>query len=400
MAFVQGEFERLCAIARADSIGNKDRSIENEDREMNRTESVAIVGAGNGGCAAAVDLTLRGFEVRLYGRSPATLEPLQARGGIEYEGIFGEGLVRIGVITNDAAEATRGVDVIVAMAPAQAHEGIAALLAPHITREQVLFAAPGHTLTLIPNTLRGHGCAEALTCATSTLPYICRKTAEGRVRVSRAAAKLRFAAFPASRTEELAGRLSPLFPAIVPVPTILDTLFPYTNAIHHPPALLCNLGRLESTGGDYYHYYDGITPSVGALIDRLDQERQTIAAAFGCHVDRISEHFFQMGYTDANGRAGGTAYSAFHNSEPNRWIKAPSSIDHRFFNEDIPFGLVPFSELARVANVASPVTDAVVLLASAITGKPYREAGLNVAKMGFNGLNAAQVRRLVEQGYA
>ena len=84
MAFVQGEFERLCAIARADSIGNKDRSIENEDREMNRTESVAIVGAGNGGCAAAVDLTLRGFEVRLYGRSSVTMRPPLARGGFEY----------------------------------------------------------------------------------------------------------------------------------------------------------------------------------------------------------------------------------------------------------------------------------------------------------------------------
>ncbi len=366
---------------------------------MRKIERIAIIGAGNGGCAAAVDLTLRGFDVWLYGRSPATLEPFRARQGIEYEGIFGEGFVRIGMITNDPAEAMRGADAVVAMAPAHAHENIAALVAPHLTSEQVLFAAPGHTLTLIPNTLRRHGRADALTCATSTLPYICRKTTEGRVRVSRASAKLRFAAFPATRTEELAEMLRPLFPAIFPVPTILDTLFPYTNAIHHPPALLCNIGRVESTGGDYYHYYDGITPSVGALIDRLDEERQAIAAAFGCRVDRISEHFFQMGYTDANGRAGGTAYSVFHNSEPNRWIKAPSSIDHRFFNEDIPFGLVPFSELARVAGVASPVTDAVVLLASAITGKPYREAGLNVAKMGFEGLNAAQVRRLVERGH-
>ncbi len=370
--------------------------MSSSNREIRR---VAIIGAGNGGCAAAVDLTLRGFEVRLYGRSPSTLAPFQARGGIEYEGIYGEGLVRVGTITNDAAEAVRGADAVIAMAPAQAHENIAALLAPHLAPDQVLFAAPGHTLTLIPNTLRSRGCADALTCATSTLPYICRKTAEGRVRVSRASAKLRFAAFPATRTAELAERLSPLFPAIFPVPTILDTLFPYTNAIHHPPALLCNVGRVESTGGDYCHYYEGITPSVGVLIDRLDDERQAIASAFGSSVDKISEHFFQMGYTDENGRAGGNAYSVFHHSEPNRWIKAPSSIDHRFFNEDIPFGLVPFSELARVAGVASPVTDAIVLLASAITGKPYRETGLNVAKMGFEGLDAAQVRRLVEQGH-
>ncbi|MCL4760302.1 MAG: NAD/NADP octopine/nopaline dehydrogenase family protein [Burkholderiales bacterium] len=367
---------------------------------MKRIERVAIIGAGNGGCAAAVDLTLRGFDVRLYGRTPGTLAPLKAREGIEYEGIFGEGMAKIPVITNDAAEAMHGADAVVAMAPAQAHEDIATLIAPHLTRDQAFLAAPGHTLTLIPRTLRRNGHANPVTCVTSTLPYICRKTGEGRVRVSRASARLRFAAFPAIRTQELAERLRSLFPAIFPVPTVLDTLFPYTNAIHHPPALLCNVGRVESTGGEYCHYYDGITPSVGTLIDRLDDERVAVARAHGCTIDRLPEHFFQMGYTDENGRAGGTAYSTFHNSEPNRWIKAPSSIDHRFFNEDIPFGLVPFSELARVAGVATPVIDAVVLLASTIMGRPYRDTGLNVARMGFEGLDAAQVRRLVEHGYA
>jgi opine dehydrogenase len=89
----------------------------------------------------------------------------------------------------------------------------------------------------------------------------------------------------------------------------------------------------------------------------------------------------------------------FHNSEPNRWIRAPSSIDHRFFNEDIPFGLVPFTELGRLAGVPTPVSDAVILLASAITSKPYRERGLTLKKMGFEGLDMPGVRRLVEEGY-
>lgn len=366
---------------------------------MGRIERVAIIGSGNGGCAAAVEFTRRGYETRLYGRSPANIQVLKDRGGIEHEGIFGEGFARIPTITNDIGEATAGADAVVIMAPAHAHENIATALASYLQPEQICFAAPGHTLTLIPGTLHRLGHARPVTCASSTLPYICRKTTDTRVRISRASAKLRFAAFPANRTDELAEKLQPLFPAIFPVPTVLDTLFPYTNAIHHPPALLCNIGRVESTQGDYCHYYDGITPSVGALIDRLDDERQAVAAAFGCKVDKISEHFFQMGYTDANGRAGGNAYSVFHNSEPNRWIKAPSTIDHRFFNEDIPFGLVPFSELGRLADVPTPITDAVILLASAIIAKPYREIGLNAQKLGIQGLGAVEVRRLVENGY-
>lgn len=366
---------------------------------MNRVQRVAIVGAGNGGCAAAVDFTLRGFEVTLCGRSASTVEPLQRRGGVEYEGALGEGFVPVSLITTDAAEAMEGAHAVAIMAPAQAHEEITGRVAPHLAPEQILLAAPGQTLTLIPNTLRSHGWSAPVSCVASTLPYICRKTAPDRVRISRVSARLRFAAFPASRTAGLHEKLKPLLPALYPVPTVLDTLFPYTNAIHHPPAMLLNIGRIESTGGDYCHYYEGITPSVGALIDRLDAERLAIAAAYDCRIEKISEHFFQMGYTDADGRAGGTAYSVFHNSEPNRWIKAPPSIDHRFFNEDIPFGLVPFSELGRLAGVPTPVADAVILLASAITGKPYRELGLNLAKMGIEGMSTRAVRRLVESGY-
>jgi opine dehydrogenase len=361
--------------------------------------TVAIIGAGNGGCAAAVDLTLRGFDVRLYGRSSSTLAPLQARQGVEYEGIFGEGLAKVDVITGDITEVMRGAEAVVAMAPAHAHEDIATLIAPHLSAEQTLLVAPGPTLTLVPQALHRHGHRHPVTCVTSTLPYICRKTGDGRVRISRASAQLRFAAFPATRTAEFAEQLRPLFPALQPVPTLLDTLFRYTNAIHHPPALLCNIGRVESTS-EYCHYYEGITPSVGTLIDRLDDERVAVAQAYGCTIDRLPEHFFQMGYTDQAGRAGGTAYSTFHHSEPNRWIKAPSTIDHRFFNEDVPFGLVPFSELGRVAGVSTPVADAVILLASTISAKPYRATGLNVARMGIEGLDHAGVRRLVERGYA
>src|SRR6201999_3654024 len=142
-----------------------------------------------------------------------------------------------------------------------------------------------------------------------------------RVKVSRKAGSLKFSAFPATRTGQLAEALKALLPAISPVPTLLDTVFPYTNAIHHPPALLCNIGRVEATGGDYCHYYEGITPAVGRIIDALDRERLAIAAAFGCKIDKLSEYFFQIGYTNEDGRAGGGAYSVFHNSEPNRWIK-------------------------------------------------------------------------------
>ncbi len=114
---------------------------------------------------------------------------------------------------------------------------------------------------------------------------------------------------------------------------------------------------------------------------------------------RLSDYFFEMGYTSEAGRDGGTAFATFQNSEPNRWIKAPATIDHRFFNEDIPFGLVPFSELGRLAGIRCDAIDAVITLASALRQQPYRDKGLNLSRMGFDGLSLHDVRRVVREGF-
>src|SRR5205807_1876997 len=82
------------------------------------------------------------------------------------------------------------------------------------------------------------------------------------------------------------------------------------------------------------------------------------------------------------GRDGGTAYDVFHNSEPNRWIKAPATIDHRFLNEDVPYGLVAIAELGRAAGVPTPCADAAIDIASIVAARPFRRYGLTRDRLG------------------
>jgi opine dehydrogenase len=361
-------------------------------------KSIAIIGAGNGGCAAAAQLAMRGFDIRLYGRSRATTDPLAAIGGIEYEGEWGDGFAPLPLITNDAGAAMAGADLVLIMAPTHAHADIARTIAPHLDERQLLMAAPGHTLLLIPDTIRRAGGKMGLYCDSSSLPFICRKSSPSRIKVTRAARILYFAAFPGAEIDAVATRIRQVFPHIEPRPSLLHTVFPYTNAIHHPPALLLNVGRIEATGGDYHHYYDGITPGVGRLIDALDAERLAVARVLGVEIEPLPQFFFRMGYTDQAGRDGGSAYSVFHNSEPNRFIRAPSTIDHRFLNEDVPYGLVAIAELGRLAGVPTPSADAVIDIASIVAGRRYREEGLTRERMGIAGISAAEVGRLLQSG--
>ena len=52
--------------------------------------SIAVLGAGHGGFAAAADLTRQGFEVRLQSRNQAKLDQIRERGGIEMLAEFDE----------------------------------------------------------------------------------------------------------------------------------------------------------------------------------------------------------------------------------------------------------------------------------------------------------------------
>ena len=233
----------------------------------NQIPNVAILGAGNGGLAATVDLTIRGFSVSLWSRRIETLLPIQTRGGIEYSGVFGEGLIEPTLVTDDLGEVLIEAELVIIMLPTSAHFEIGQSLASLITKEQTLFLAPGHTLTILPAALHAGGVISPEFCEVGTLPYICRRDENASVSISKCSDYLPFAAFPVNRVDKMFSLVQQVFPKIHAMESPLMTVFTYMNAIHHPPATICNAGRIENTDGNFYHYFEGITPSVGRLID-------------------------------------------------------------------------------------------------------------------------------------
>src|ERR1700758_804326 len=61
------------------------------------------------------------------------------------------------------------------------------------------------------------------------------------------------------------------------------------NPQNHLGIALCNFTRIER-GEPWINWY-GLTPSVGRLIEALDQERLAVAAAFGTAVRSVRDHF-------------------------------------------------------------------------------------------------------------
>ncbi len=180
-------------------------------------KSVAVLGAGHGGCAAAADLSKRGYSVRMHARNADRLAPFRTQGGIEVRGIQ-QGLVPIDLVTTDVAEAIRGADLIMLVVPSVAHEFYACALAPLLAEDQPIFINPGHTgggLHFLYE-LRKAGYRGAVrSCETVTLTYITRMEAPGLVNIYSYTKRLRFAALPGKHADALFALLKPLYPEIL-----------------------------------------------------------------------------------------------------------------------------------------------------------------------------------------
>jgi opine dehydrogenase len=363
---------------------------------------IAILGAGNGGCAAAADLSLRGFRVRLFNRSPERLEPIRRQGGVELVGVAGNGLAKLRVVTSDLAEAVRGADLIVVTMPTSALEYLGSRLAPLLTESQVVLLNPGHmggALFLVAEIRRLRPGFRPRLCETTTLTYACRLEGPATVRVYRVATNLLFAALPGRLVDELYEVVRAAFPEINKVANVLETGLQDLNAIEHPAQMVCNAGWVEHTQGDFFFYYEGTTPGVSRVIEEVDRERMSLAAALGVPTLSFVDYFAQAGYTTPEAAATGSVFEAMQASEANRWIKGPRNLEHRYLSEDVGWGLVPWIELAGLAGVEVPMMRALTVVASGLNGVNYLERGLTLDRMGLSGTaSSSDLLELVMEG--
>ena len=80
---------------------------------------VAVLGGGNGSLAAAGDLALAGYAVRLWRRDRAAIEALRDAGGVvAVKDHAGRHQAQLALATADIGEAVAGAELIVCPAPA------------------------------------------------------------------------------------------------------------------------------------------------------------------------------------------------------------------------------------------------------------------------------------------
>lgn len=357
--------------------------------------NVAILGAGAGGLAAAVELSQNGHAVRLWNRSAAAIGAIEQRGAIRYTGVLGNGSVCPAVISTNLDDVLENADCVLVCLPTLAHRAVAGLLAEKEIADLSVVLNPGHTGGALEftETFRQANAKPPMTAELSTLTYIARKPEPDTVLITGTARRVWAGALPGD--EEATRFAHELYPAATPARDVLATGLANVNVILHPPGAILGAAWVESTRGDFTFYVQGLPAGVGRIMEALDEERLAVAAAFGHDLPPLFGEMQAIGTIEPTASPGDGLAAAVRGGVANQRIKAPDSLTHRYYMEDFCFGLQPLIEFARIAEIDLPVARSLMTLATRLIGEEQVARGRTAASMGVDGFDKARLLQKV-----
>lgn len=355
---------------------------------------IAILGAGHGGLATACDLSLAGHEVHLAAlpEHPGCIRDIMAMDEVELTGFTATGAlpgkVKIAMVTIDVKQAVKGVEVVFVIIPAFGQEAYMNILVECVEPGQLVIFCPGKFAALVfYKMLKTAGREnDVIVGETISLLYATKIQKPGLVLVKGVKEHLEFAAMPASRTSDALKVLNRFYPQFVAARNVLETSISDPGFIVHTVSTLMNASQIETRGAYPTAHYD-ITPGTARVMEEMDGERMVIAMTLGIPCLSLMEASHEMyGVTDAHNYYEAEMKITAHENQ-----KAPSTLEHRYITEEVPYSLVPLEGLARALGLKTPTFDAIITLATHANDEFYQVTGRNLDKLGLLGMDKERI---------
>jgi opine dehydrogenase len=356
-------------------------------------QTVAVLGGGHGAHAMAADLVSRGFPVTIF-------EMPQFRDGLgelfDTRAIRASGMLQgsfpVEKVTSDIDEAIDGVRFILVVTPAFAHAAYARLLRGRVKADQVIVVYPGAFAGLLFRTVFGDDDCPVV-AETNNLPYDTRLTGPAQVSIY-GHNKVNIAFMPADKGLDLIADLRAIHPFEKVYADVLEAGLSVVNpGVHSGPCLLSVTAIENSAKRPFFLYEHGVTPASCRLNVQVDNERKAIGRRLGYTLTPV-EDFSGL----PEGYSWQELYMRLHGNIALTPISGPHDLKSRYFTEDAPYGLVPWSIIGKAVGVETPVIDSIINIYNVIHERDWRAQGRSSGDLGLDGLSVDQIMAYVKTG--
>ena len=210
-------------------------------------------------------------------------------------------------------------------------------------------------------------------CEAVSFLYVCSQPDVTTINVQAIKNSMKMSVSPEEKTDETMSVLSNWFKGLIPAKNFLETSLDNMNITLHPLPVLLNIGAVEKNEKDFCHYIHGVSPTVGKLMEMIDEERMNIGKSLGIKLtsayDQLVEYYGERGLNSM------TEYiSSLKGPYPD--VKG-FGLSSRYITEDVPYLLVAASSIAKYCSVETPMIDLTIKLASMIMETDYIKTGYN-----------------------
>lgn len=346
---------------------------------------VTVIGGGGTGMMMAADLSLQGHEVTLFEMEEHAfnLEKIRERGYIEVTGNAINGRAVIAKLTTDIQSAVEGAEYILIAVMAQRQEEIMDLMLPYLEDGQVIcFSAGSCASIILKNKIQ---CKQILVGEMQGNIYPCRLLPDGKLISAFAYKEKGVSAFPAKDNDEFVKLMSEIYPCHA-VRNVFQATLNSPNTSIHLAGTLMGTAKME-TMEDFRLYRDGLSPSVAALIETVESEKEKVMELMG----------YDMGRAVGEIRAL-MDYDCHPHLNIFRGLEGPTGVNHRYVIEDAYAGNSLLLSLAKEFQVMAPVLEGLIAIASALNKTDFYGTGRTLEYFGLKGRSPEEINLYLETG--
>lgn len=349
---------------------------------------IAMLGAGNAGCAISADLTMHGHEVTLIKTSHAMHDDnfkfLLENDGKMTLNEFGEiKSANIHKISRDVSD-IKDAEVVIVLIQTNFHEQLIERIAPYLQDDQILLINPGYLSTAY---VLKHCPNKNIIVAEAESSFIDGRIMEpGNFRVGFRNVRNPIGIYPSSRKEEAIKKLDQLGERFVYLDSVVEAALHNPNLVVHTVGSVMSIPRIEKSKGDFCMYHEAYTrdnPSTWRILEALDNEKMNVLERLG---------FMRLSYVEACKYRNSLdndidAKEVFLNyAEMPTRAKGPTMVDSRYISEDVPQGLVMMEALGKALKVETPIASGLISIASVALGRDLRAEGRTPERLGMENI--------------